>query len=145
MEHVRGASGVLWFPISMNTPRPYHTCGQNSIDGMSNSPRAWRSGARMPVDNKKFYLLHTSPDRPWDPPSLLYNGYGRYFPGLKRPGRTVFNPPALPPRLKISPETSTLNLCLYGMLQEDLYLYITTSRSLTFRMQILCASNTAVT
>jgi hypothetical protein len=29
----------------------------------------------------------TYPDRPWDPPSLLYNGY-RVFPGVrKRPGR----------------------------------------------------------
>ena len=31
--------------------------------------------------------LCTSPDRPWNPPSLLYNGY-RVFPGGKeRPGR----------------------------------------------------------
>ena len=28
------------------------------------------------------------PDRPWGPPSLLYNGY-RVFPGVKRPGHGV--------------------------------------------------------
>jgi len=32
-------------------------------------------------------VFRTSPDRPWGPPSLLYNGY-RVFPGGKvRPGR----------------------------------------------------------
>jgi len=32
-------------------------------------------------------IFSTCPDRPWDPPSLLYNGY-RVFPGgKKRPGR----------------------------------------------------------
>ena len=32
-------------------------------------------------------IFRTCPDRPWDPPSLLYNGY-RVFPGGKeRPGR----------------------------------------------------------
>ena len=32
-------------------------------------------------------IFRTCPDRPWGPPSLLYNGY-RFFPGGKnRPGR----------------------------------------------------------
>ena len=32
-------------------------------------------------------IFHTCPDRPWGPPSLLYNGY-RLFPGgTERPGR----------------------------------------------------------
>ena len=31
-------------------------------------------------------ILRTCPDRPWGPPSLLYNGY-RFFPGgEERPG-----------------------------------------------------------
>ena len=30
-------------------------------------------------------------DRPWDAPSLLYNGY-RVFPGVKRPRRGVDHP-----------------------------------------------------
>jgi len=35
------------------------------------------SGARIPVGGEIFRIR---PDRPWDPPSLLYNGY-RLFPG----------------------------------------------------------------
>jgi hypothetical protein len=34
-------------------------------------------------------IFRTFPDRPWEPPSLLYNGY-RVFPGGKvRPGRNA--------------------------------------------------------
>ena len=34
-------------------------------------------------------IFQTCPDRPWGPPSLLYNGY-RVFPGDKeRPGRDL--------------------------------------------------------
>ena len=37
--------------------------------------------------------FRTCPDRPWGPPSLLYNGY-RVFPGGKeRPGRDANHPP----------------------------------------------------
>jgi hypothetical protein len=35
----------------------------------------------------------TRPDRSWDPPSLLYNGYRVSFPGVKRPGRGVNHQP----------------------------------------------------
>jgi hypothetical protein len=39
-------------------------------------------------------IFHTHPDRPWSPPSLLYNGY-RVFPGDKLLGRTVdYRPPS---------------------------------------------------
>jgi hypothetical protein len=39
-------------------------------------------------------IFHNLPDRPWGPPSLLYNGY-RVFPrGVKRPGRGVDHSPA---------------------------------------------------
>jgi len=37
----------------------------------------------------KFF--RTRPDRPWGPPSLLYDGY-RVFPRIKRPGRGVNHP-----------------------------------------------------
>jgi hypothetical protein len=36
-------------------------------------------------------IFHTRPDRPWGPPSLLYNGYGS-FPVVKRPGRGADHP-----------------------------------------------------
>ena len=54
--------------------------------------RAGRSGDRMPVVGEIF---RTCRDRPWGPPSLLYNGY-RVFPrGKERPGRdTDPSPPS---------------------------------------------------
>jgi hypothetical protein len=39
-------------------------------------------------------IFRTRPDRPWGPPSLLYNGYLVSFPGVKRPGRGVDHPPS---------------------------------------------------
>ena len=45
-------------------------------------------------------IFRTRPDRPWGPPSLLYNGYRVSFSGVKRPGRGVDHPPYLAPRLK---------------------------------------------
>jgi len=53
-------------------------------DGYSDWLQAGRSGDRIPAWGEIF---RTCPDRPWGPPSLLYNGY-RVFPGGKeRPGR----------------------------------------------------------
>ena len=40
-------------------------------------------------------IFRTRPDRPWGPPSLLYNGYTGSFLGLKRPGRGADNPPPI--------------------------------------------------
>jgi hypothetical protein len=37
-------------------------------------------------------VFRTRPDRPWGPPSLLYNGY-RVFPGGKVEGRVADHPP----------------------------------------------------
>ena len=48
----------------------------------SDSLRAGRPGDRIPVGGEIF---RTRPDRPWGPPSLLYNGY-RLFPGGKAAG-----------------------------------------------------------
>jgi hypothetical protein len=45
-------------------------------------------------------IVCSRPDRPWGPPSLLYNGYRVSFPGVKRPGRGVDHPPHLVPGLK---------------------------------------------
>ena len=51
-----------------------------------------RSGDRIPVRGEIF---RTCPDRPWSPPSLLYNGY-RVFPGCKeRLGLTLIPHPLL--------------------------------------------------
>ena len=45
-------------------------------------------------------IFRKRPDRPWGPPSLLYNGYRVYFPGVKRTGRGVEHPPHPAPRLR---------------------------------------------
>jgi hypothetical protein len=46
--------------------------------------RAGRSGDRVPVGGEIF---RTCPDRPWCPPSLLYNGYRVFSGGKERSGR----------------------------------------------------------
>jgi hypothetical protein len=47
------------------------------------------------IESRWGEIFRTCPDRPWGPPSLLYNGY-RVFPGGKeRPGRdTDPSPPS---------------------------------------------------
>ena len=37
-------------------------------------------------------IFRTRLDRPWGPPSRLYNEYGVSFPGVRRPGRDVDHP-----------------------------------------------------
>jgi hypothetical protein len=47
-------------------------------------------------------IFRTRPDRPWDPPSLLYNGY-RVFPGGKACRDVVLTThPLLAPRSRMS-------------------------------------------
>jgi len=50
----------------------------------------------LPFDRKLTFMLyismhfvhfHTCPDRPWGPPSLLYNGYRVFHGGNVQPGR----------------------------------------------------------
>jgi hypothetical protein len=38
-------------------------------------------------------IFRARPERPWGPPSLLYNVYRVSFPGIKRPWRGVDHPP----------------------------------------------------
>jgi hypothetical protein len=44
----------------------------------------WTVRGSNPGDGEIFL---TSPDRPWGPPSLLYNGYWVFPGGRERPGR----------------------------------------------------------
>jgi len=60
----------------------------------SDSLRTSRSGDRIPVCVGGGQILHTRPDQPWGPPSLLYNGYWVSFPGVKRPGCCVIQTPS---------------------------------------------------
>jgi len=68
-------------------------------------------------------ILRTCPDRPWGPPSLLYDGY-RVFPGGKeRPGRGLDpSPPSSVVVMKEYSYTSTPPLDLRGLLEGELYL-----------------------
>jgi hypothetical protein len=50
-------------------------------------------------------IFCTRPDRPWGPPSLLYNGYRVSFPGVKRPGRGVNHPPPYSTEVKTMSRT----------------------------------------
>jgi len=69
-------------------------------------------------------IFRTRPDRPWGPPSLLYNGY-RVFSGVKRPGSGVDDPLHLTPRLKKEYSyTYTPPLDLRSLLWSELYLYL---------------------
>jgi hypothetical protein len=61
----------------------------------SDSLRTGLSGDRIPVGSEIF---RTRPDRSWDTPSLLYNGY-RVFPGGKAAG--VWSWPPTPPSAEV--------------------------------------------
>jgi hypothetical protein len=47
------------------------------------------------------------------PPSVLYNEYRIFFPGVKRPGRELTTHPHLPPRLRKSRAIPPLPLCVF--------------------------------
>ena len=67
-------------------------------------------GEAMEKYVKGMALKHlcTRPDRPWAPPSLLYNGYRISFPAVKLPGRGVDHP--LPCSAEVKERVDT---CLY--------------------------------
>jgi len=69
-----------------------HKCGPGSSVGVATDYGARRSGDRIPVGDEIFPAC---PNRPWGPPSFLYNEY-RVFPGGKeRPGRDAdLSPPS---------------------------------------------------
>jgi hypothetical protein len=67
-------------------------------------------------------IFHIRRDRPWDPPSLLQNGY-RVIPGVKRPGCGVEHTPHLAARLKKEKgQTSTSSLGLHGLFYGEINL-----------------------
>jgi len=60
-----------------------HTCGPVSVVGIATGYGLDGPG----IKSRCSEIFRSCPDWPWDPPSLLYNGY-RVFPGGKeRPGR----------------------------------------------------------
>ena len=77
-------------------PPPLPICGPGSSVGIATA-----YGLDGPGSNPGGgEILRTRPDRPWGPPSLLYNGY-RVLPGGKeRPGRDADPSPLLVPLVK---------------------------------------------
>ena len=76
-----------------NTPVPMSLCGPGSSVGIATGYGLDGPGPNPNGDE----IFRTCPDRPWGPPSLLYNGY-RVFPGGKvRPGRVLTTLPLLMP------------------------------------------------
>ena len=61
----------------------------------------------FPVGGNSYSLLHTRLDRPWGPPSLLYNGYRCHSPGINYRDMTLTTHPPL---------------CLHSLLRGDLSL-----------------------
>ena len=66
-----------------------YACGPGSSVGIATEVTGWAVRDRIPVGTR----FSARPDRPWGPPSLLYNGY-RVIPGDKvRPGRAADHSP----------------------------------------------------
>ena len=74
----------------INSRWPIHfKCGPGSSVGIVTDYRLGGPG----IESRWGEIFRTCPDRPWGPPSLLYNGY-RVFPGGKlRPGRAADHSP----------------------------------------------------
>ena len=88
--------------LRLRKPKSSHTITQFFLflrlrNQYSYSLRAGGSGFRIPLGGE---ISRTLPNQPWGPNSLLYNGYGLSFPGVRRPRRGVNHPPHLAPRLK---------------------------------------------
>jgi hypothetical protein len=80
----------------------YRGVGRDSVVGIATG---WTVRGSNPAGGEIF---RNHPDRPWGPPSLLYNGYRVSFPGVKQRRRGVDH-------LTISSAEVTK--------KEDLYLY----------------------
>jgi hypothetical protein len=64
--------------INTNYLRNVLYCGPGSVVGIANGYGLDGPGIEIPVGAR----FSSRPDRPWNPPSFLYNGY-RVFPGGK--------------------------------------------------------------
>ena len=65
-----------------------HLSGRDSVVGIARLATGWTVRGSNPGGGEIF---RTRPDRPWGPPSLLYNVY-RLFPGGKAAGAWCWPP-----------------------------------------------------
>jgi hypothetical protein len=66
----------------------YFNVGRDSAVGIATRYELERLG----ISSLWGEIIRTRPDRPWGPPSLLYNGYRVSVTGVKRPGRGASHP-----------------------------------------------------
>ena len=69
------------------------TCGPGSVFGIATGYGLDGLG----IESRWGEIFRTCPDRPWGPPSLLYNGYWVFPGGKERPGRDADPSPLLVP------------------------------------------------
>ena len=84
---LKGKNTLQWLKTNLfqelNPLLHMYSCGKSSLE----LREFWI------IRNIQERIFRTRPDRPWSPPSLLYNVYRVSFPGVKRPGRGVNHPP----------------------------------------------------
>jgi len=101
----------------------------------SDSLRAGPSADLIPVGGTRFF--RTTPNRPWGPRSLLYNGC-RVIPRVKRPRCGVNHPPHLTSRLQEElGYIATPPQSLHGLFCGYLYLYFYYSNVMTSMQQFI--------
>jgi hypothetical protein len=100
--------------------------------------RPQKTRPRLCLNTVHFNIIY-APDRPWGPPSLLYNGYQVSFQGVKRPGQGVNHPPPSNTEIKERVELHHYSpLCLRGMVENILhsFLFLQTMSTFTFHLHL---------
>ena len=83
-------------------------------------------------------IFSTCPDRPWGPPSLLYDGYWVFPGGIERPGRDADTSPPLVPWSRKSKAIPLLSLWTVWPIQS---LSACTRMHFTFTFYVYLSSN----
>jgi hypothetical protein len=81
-SHALKPSALLPFGSTSKKKILKYSSGPRELSRYSDYATGWTVRGSNPGGGEIF---RTSPDRPWGPPSLLYNGY-RVFPGGKAAG-----------------------------------------------------------